>query len=385
MCSSSEDQDCTGRRVVIDLGSSLIKVGFAGQHEPMLVPNVIGFQKESSELVMVGIGSRDYYCGREAFEKKGILNFQYPVQRGVVQNWDYLEKILHYIYENQLGIAPSTSAVLITEPPLNPKSNSERLCQLLFETFNVPAMLLATDSTLTMVGNGGMQTGIVVSSGEGVTSVTPIYEGYVIERGIRRLHLGGGDVTNYLSRLFLDSGHSFKTCAELEILNKLKESLAYVVQDFNQQMVNFITQWDSNVEKYYTLPDGRVVTVSTERFECSECLFQPSHLGREHKGIQSLIHSSIQACDVDIRRDLCRNILLNGGNTMFPGMPERMHQEMVNLSPPKSVFKIISPPRRNTLTWTGGSIIASLSHFSHWIERFQYDDMGPTCVHGKKF
>jgi len=53
------------------------------------------------------------------------------------------------------------------------------------------------------------------------------------------------------------------------------------------------------------------------------------------KGIHNLAFASVMACDIDIRRDLYENMVMSGGTTMYPGMPERLEAEMVKLAPSK--------------------------------------------------
>jgi len=360
----------------------MCKAGFAGDDAPKAVfPNIVGRPRMPG--IIVGTEQKEVYIGDEAQVKRGVLNLKYPIEHGVVTNWDDMERVWHHTFFNELRTPADEHPVLLTEAPLNPKQNREKMTQIMFDTFNVPAFYVAIQAVLSLYSSG-RTTGMVFDSGDGVTHVVPIYEGYALPHAIQRIDIAGRDITNHLVRLLTERGYSLNNSAEREIVRDVKEKLCYIALDFNEEMAKARTS--AALEKIYELPDGSNLTIGNERFRAPEALFQPSLLGLDIDGADETTYKSIMKCDLDIRRDLYGNVVLSGGTTMYPGIGERLTKELTNRAPPSMKVKVVAPPERKFSVWIGGSILSSLSSFQQmWVSKAEYDEAGASIVHRKCF
>ena len=370
------------KAMVIDNGSGMCKAGFSGEQVPRCVfPEVLGRPK--TQGVLIGVGAKDFYIGEEAQQKRGVLKLSYPIKSGIVKNWKKMEKIWYHTIYNELRVDPAEHGALLTEAPMNPKINREKMVKIFFETFNVPSFYVAIQAVLSLYSSG-RTTGIVVDSGDGVTHTVPIFEGYSIPHAVLKILLAGRDLTQYLQKILTERGWNFNTSAEQEIVREVKEKMCYVAPDYAKAMEE--SQKSNACEKTYTLPDGQVMTIGNERFRCPEFLFNPGLDGREHDGMSKLTYKSIQKCDIDNRKDLYANIILSGGTTMFDGLPERLKADIVKMAPATMNIDVTAMAERKFSVWIGGAIISSLSTFqSMWITKAEYEESGVNIVHRKCF
>lgn len=222
--------------VVIDNGTGMIKAGIAGDEAPKVYfPTVVGYAKFE---LLEGGHEKDCYIGEQAINKKGILTLKYPLSNGIVQNWEDMQKIWSECYYNQLKIDPEHYPVLLTEAALNPKENSEKMTEIFFNEFKVPCFYVFTQAVLALYASG-RTTGLVCDSGDGVTHIVVVYDGYSIKHAIARMNLAGRDLTEYMQKYLAEDGYSFQTTAEKEIAKTIKEKLCYVAMDFEEEMASF--------------------------------------------------------------------------------------------------------------------------------------------------
>jgi centractin len=349
--------------LVIDNGSGTIRAGFAGSETPSAIfPSYVGRPKHVR--VLAGALDGDVFIGSKAKELKGLLKINYPLEHGVVTDWDDMERIWTHIYEVELKTLPEEHPILLTEPPLNPRQNRDAAAQILFEQFNVPAVYLSIQAVLSLYASG-RTTGVVLDSGDGVTHAVPVYEGFAIPSSIRRIDVAGRDITENMQLLLRKNGHVFHTSAEKEIVKTMKEKASYVALDPRKEEKD----WQQGIwkadkkEVEYQLPDGKKIKIGAERFRAPEILFEPELIGLEYQGVHQMLNDAIQKTDMDLRKNLFANIVLSGGTTLTKGFGDRLLQELQRLAMKDMRIKIFAPPERIYSAWIGGSILAGLSTF----------------------
>lgn len=365
--------------MVVDNGSCTCKAGFGGERIPQVIQQtLVGYPRH--EKAMLSDGHKEYYVGSELGAKRGMLKLNYPIEYGIITSWGDMEKIWRHTFFNDLKINIEEHPVLMTEAPLNPKANRERMAQVMFDDFGVPALYIAAQAVLAVYSMSGSRTGVVVDSGEGVTYTVPVYEGYAIHHGILRVDLAGRALTRHLVKMLGERGYGLNMTAQHEVIRDLKEKLCYVAYNFDEEMM----LPPGKLERSYRLPDGNIIVAASERFRCPEALFQPRLIGSASDGIHTLIWQSIKRCDLDIRRDLCANIVLSGGSSMFSGIAERINFELRSLIPAHIIVNVSATEDRMHSVWAGGAVLASLDIFnSIWVMKAEYDEYGPQIMSTK--
>lgn len=364
--------------IVIDNGTGMIKAGFAGEEAPKsCFPNLIGHPKYGA---IHGANDKSIFIGEDALEKKGILTLSYPLEHGIVSDWENMHRVWRHTYDHELGVEPEDHPVLLTEAPMNPKENREKMIEFFFEDLKVPAFYVFTQAVLSLYASG-KTTGLVVDSGDGVTHIVVVYEAYCIKHAVNRIDLAGRDLTRYLQKLLTECNHYFQSTSEMEIVRKIKETSCYVALDFEQEAKALR---EKKIE--YTLPDNSVIKIGDQAIRCPELLFNPSLEGKDFKGIHEYVIDSIKKSDIDLRKDLYQNILLSGGTSMFEGIQERLNKEISAKAPSNTQVRLIAPVERKYSVWIGGSLLATLATFqTSWITDEEYKEEGVNVVHRKCF
>lgn len=274
----------------------------------------------------------------------------------------------------------------MTEAPLNPKKNREKMVEVMFEKYGFKSAYISIQAVLVLYAQG-LLTGVVVDSGDGVSHVIPVYEGFALPHLTKRLDVAGRDVTKYLIKLLQLRGYYFNRTADFETVRQIKEKFCYVGLDVNQER-KLALETTVLVEPY-ELPDGRVVRIGAERFEAPEVLFQPGLIDIDSPGLSDQLFQCIQKADIDIRTELYNHIVLSGGTSMYPGLPSRLEKDIRDMyldqvlkGNPATLHKfkvrIEDPPRRKHMVFLGGAVLADVmkDKDAFWMNKTDYNEVG---------
>jgi actin-related protein len=372
--------------ICLDNGTGFMKGGFSGEEAPRSVfPTLVGMQTEG--LQFTSDDNKPKITGQEALAKLGISKYNYPIENGVITDFDDMEFIWKHMLYSELKIVPENHNIILTDIPKNKDSNREKITQIFFEKFNVPGLFIGSTSAMSIY-SCGKTNGIVIDSGESLTNFVPIYEGFSFNQSIRQVNIGGKDLTDYLIKILINKRFNIDNIQKKQIINQIKEKYCYCSYDFETEIRE--EEEGRSLEKKFKLPDGEEVTIEFERLKTPEILFNNNLLDKkiQFKGLHGECYDSIQSCDLEMKKDLYSNIILAGGNTLFKGLPERLHKEIQKVTPSAlaSKVKIIALPERKYAAWIGESILSSLINFQcMWITKAEYGESGSNIVHKKCF
>eukprot|EP00761_Pharyngomonas_kirbyi_P011898 gb/GECH01011924.1/.p1 GENE.gb/GECH01011924.1/~~gb/GECH01011924.1/.p1 ORF type:complete len:389 (+),score=87.43 gb/GECH01011924.1/:1-1167(+) len=373
--------------VVCDNGTGFVKCGYAGSNFPEATfPAMVGRPILRAEESIGDVELKDIMCGDDCAKLRASLEVNYPVSNGMVRNWEDMEHLWNHTFYDVMDINPKECKIMLTEPPMNPKANREKMIEYMFETYGFEGCYISIQAVLTLYAQG-LLTGVVIDSGDGVTHIVPVYEGYSLPHLTRRLDLAGRDITQYLIKLMLFRGYAFNRTADFDTVRQIKEKFCYVGYDLDLEK-RLALETTTLVESY-TLPDGRVIKIGRERFEAPEALFQPSLVDKESLGLADLVFDVINNADIDIRQDFYKHIVLSGGSTMYPGLPSRLEKDITELycqnvlkgdreGLKKFKLRIEDPPRRKHMVYLGGAVLADIMQDKQdfWISKAEYEEKG---------
>ena len=282
-----------------------------------------------------------------------------------------------------MQVNPPESTIFLTEAPLNPKRNREKMVETMLEDFQFSACKVETQAILSLVAQG-IDTGLVLDSGDGVSHCVPVCDSRVITSSIKRIDVAGHDITRYLASLLLKRGYQLFTSFDIDQVRIIKENCCYITRNPREEIKLY--QDTTVMNQSYKLPDGNWITVGTERFQAPEVLFYPGLLGKEEFNLPEMIFESLKEAPEDYRALLAKSIILSGGTTMLPGFAQRLKTGIKDLLKEKNSrmkCNIIDPLNRKILVFLGAAIIAMIleNHPEQWISKEEWAEDGARAVY----
>lgn len=414
--------------LVFDIGHYALRAGYAGEDSPKAqIPSVVGVLEQANSIEMMDVDNikeatkptdKKYFIDTVSLNvtKKDLEIVGY-VKDSMIEDWDVFEKVLDYTYAKCIKSDSEFHPVLMSEAPWNTRAKREKLTEIMFEKYNVPAFYLVKNAVLAAFANG-RSTGIVVDSGSSHTSAVPVYDGYVLSQGIVKSPLGGDFLTMQCKALldnkdievvppYMIAGKEVvkdfekpKWTRKNNIPEVTKSWHTYVtkevVRDFQATVLQVAdTPYDEETVNlvpmvHYEFPNGYHQDFGSERFKIPEALFDPSSIkgvGNTMLGVGHVVTTSVGMCDIDLRPSLYGNVIVTGGNSLLQGFSERLNRDLSAKTPQSMRLKIISASgsgERRFGAWIGGSILASLGSFQQmWISKQEYEEGGKSQVERK--
>ena len=372
---------------VIDIGSSFIKCGLQGDDSPReIIPTVVGTPASLTAHIPGQDDSLESAVGNKVLESAGLLRIDNPVKRGQCESkkdQENLGKILNQIHEEALAVSTDETNFMLTVPTLASWNHLKALTSYYMEESKAPSICYHNQGVLSMMGLYARTTGIFCDIGHGVTQVAPIFNGYGLPCAAQRSHLGGADLDAYFRRLLFKEGRGFETSAELITVRKIKEN------GISCSDVPFATGSKMPEPTKVKLPDGSSVeldmTLTASQMMCSEVLFNPELVGRQMPGIHETIYSAIQACPMDIRRELFTDIHISGGTSMIDGLGSRLQSELTKLAPYCKELKVVEKETRQNAVFLGAAAMAEVGEYddNFWITSKEFAEHGANIVYRK--
>jgi len=415
--------------LVFDPGHHSFRVGFAGEDCPKSeIPSVVGISQEEVVKTEAGggmeteqkVSKNKYHIDTAAlhFAKKG-MEVQSYLKDGMVDDWNVFEEILDYSYDKIIKSQSEYHPVLFSEAPWNQKHRREKLTEIMFEKYNVPAFFLVKNAVLSAFANG-KSTCLVLDSGASHTSAIPVHDGYVLQQAIVKSPLGGDFMTmqcrQFLEETGVDIVPPYQIAGKEEVRDAepakwtKKPNLPEVTKSWHNCMVKEVVQdfqsavlqvsdsgYDEDVcgsmpAVSYEFPNGYRNDFGLDRFKIAESLFDPSRIKTHPHAATMLsaahvVTTSVGMCDIDLRPSLYGSVVVTGGNTLIQGFTERLSRDLSVKTPSQMRFKLIAVngnQERRHGSWIGGSILASLGSFQQmWISKHEYEENGKGQVDRK--
>ncbi|KAI0829481.1 actin-like protein Arp4p [Trametes gibbosa] len=424
--------------LVLDFGTSSLRAGYAGDDAPKaIVPTAFGFIEEANasngDVSMGEAGAAEgeqpqappkpnvkLHIGQNgpALWRSG-MQVGNPMHDALIQNFDAIPPLINHAFSETMRCDPSQHPVLVTEAPWNTPANRERMAEIMFEQFQVPAFYIANTGVLNSFA-AGKGSALVIDIGQSSASVTPVVDGFVLRKGLTHcalpqlVHAHAKHMLTsptparpaiqllshqlIASKMPVDAGRppkfqlredrlagttdTWRAWAESHEVEEWIHSVAGVLpQGWNEQAAN------QQGSRHYEFPNGANYYFSgLERYSVGEQFFthSPQLVASNPnlpKTMPALIMNSIQSCDPDLRGVLMGNVVLTGGGSFFAGFADRLAAELTRQFPVVKIHAPGNPTERRFGGWLGGSILASLGTFHQlWISKEEWQEHGKAIV-----
>ena len=370
--------------IIIDLGSYQIKIGFRSSNitfAPTSFCSYIGEPKYNKILRSINIhnpNKKEQFIGNNCTPYLGILKLRYPIQHGAFTNERDISLIFNNIF-TELGLESEeipNHPLLITEPILNPRNNRENISEILFEKYGVSSLVFGNQPPLSLFSFSST-TGLVLESGEGVSQVCSICDGYALPCSFMRSNFGGGDVSYYLNQLLKMQGIEFLSDTEKLTLHEIKKKLKL-------ELVESKSNEDKSI--IYSLPDKREIILEHKEFDAAKVVLNPSLVGKNCLGLHQMVTTSIERVNADLREKLYSNIRLTGGNSSIDNFRDVMNTKIEHFLGKFSGINIRTESNCTVSNWNGGNILSNLGIFNDLlITKKDWEEKGKDIVHKKTF
>jgi len=361
----------------------------------------------------VSIEDMDFVIGDEAMKAPQSFTRSYPIRHGQIDNWDHMERYWEHCIYKYMKCNPEDHAFLLTEPPLNAPENREYTAEIMFETFNVSGLYIAVQAVLALAASfpdpqssQRILSGTVVDSGDGVTHVIPVVDGYVIGSAIKHIPVAGRDVTQFIQQFMRDRETNIPPEDAMLVAQKVKEQYGYVCKDVAKEFFRYDNDPDKFIKKMIMAHSvtGKPYTVDVgyERFLGAEVFFNPDIFSADFTTpLPNVVDETIQNCPIDVRRSLYKNVVLSGGTTMFKDFPRRLQRDLKRLvdhrtqvsdersghTSQKVDVEVISNHYQRFAVWFGGSMVGCTDDFYTVCHtKADYEEYGPSIArHNRTF
>lgn len=367
--------------IVFDNGTDNSKVGYSTDDSPIsITPTAVARLKRNCWMFR-GSVNKEKFVGDSAITANNVYRKRFPINYGVTTNWDDMEEFWRHSFYEDLRVEPKDHPLILTEPPINPKACKERVVQIMFETFEISLLYINTQPFFTLYA-AGENIGVVFDIGDSGHYSIALVDGFIVPSSIERSKLGGKYLTGYLKKLLTDNDKTLETQTKINSqqlltkMNFLKENFCYVSKDFEKETKNIFIE-----ERTYKVGE-KSIKLGKERFQCPELMFKPQLNNIQEESVQETLYKTIMKCDVNLRDNFLKNIVLAGGSSYFVGFKERLHSELKSLVSQETEVKIFAPKYRKYSSWYGASLFAStIENKNLWLDEETYNQYGPTIVH----